>query len=98
MMRAAIGATVMALIFLPTAGYGLTAAVEVDGYSFSLNPTGTSNGDTIFFTTFDGLSGVPLLDCDAVTCTVSDEVTPTFLGNLCTGGLSSGRWRRRGRG
>jgi hypothetical protein len=55
--------------------------VEADGYSFSLAPTGTNLGFDLFFTSYDGLSGVPLLDCDAEFCTVSEEVMPAFPGS-----------------
>jgi hypothetical protein len=66
----------------PTNAHALTAAVEADGYSFSLQPTGTSLGFDLFFTSFDGLSGVPLLDCTGgVFCYVSDEAMPVFPGS-----------------
>jgi hypothetical protein len=77
----AVVATAIALTLVPATANALTATVEADGYSAWLNPAGTSNGDTLFFTTFDGLPGVPLLDCDAVQCIPSDEIAPTFLGS-----------------
>ncbi len=66
----------------PTTASALTAAVEADGYSFSLAPTGTSLGFNLFFTSFDGLTGVPLLDCTGgVFCFVSNEVMPVIPGS-----------------
>jgi hypothetical protein len=59
----------------------LTAHVEADGYSFSLAPATTSNFETVYFTSYDGFSGTPLLECDAVSCYAGEEFRPTSLGS-----------------
>ena len=71
----------IAIVCVAGESLGLTADVEADGYSFSLEPTGTNAGFTLFFTTWDGTAAFPLADCDAVSCTVSNEVSPVSLGS-----------------
>ena len=59
LLRFFVAALILCTSFATTA-YALTATVEADGYSFSLGATGTSLGFDLFFTSFDGLSGIPV--------------------------------------
>lgn len=59
----------------------LSADVDADGYSFSIGPAATGAGFTVFITTFDGSSGVPLSDCVGNICTVSQELAPVVPGS-----------------
>lgn len=68
-------------IALPDPAAALTASVEANGYSFSLAPAATNAGFTLFFTTYDGSTGVPLQDCAGAYCTVSQEASPTSVGS-----------------
>ena len=65
----------------PSDSHALEAAAEANGYSFGLGPAATNAGFTIFFTTYDGSSGVPLQDCGASTCVISFEFRPVSLGS-----------------
>jgi hypothetical protein len=71
---------IVTLLVSPGVSIALVAAVGADGYSFSLAPVSASNGDIIYFTTYDGSSGVPLLECGAV-CIASEEFYPNGLGS-----------------
>lgn len=64
----------------PSVSIALVAAVGGDGYSFGFAPANTSNGDTVYFTTYDGGTGTPLLECDAL-CFASEELFPNGLGS-----------------
>jgi hypothetical protein len=71
---------VAGLFIWPSVSIALVAAVGGDGYSFGFAPASTSNGETVYFTTHDGLSGMPLLECDT-SCIASEELYPNALGS-----------------
>ena len=79
-MRFIVAAIAFVLVATTASGQALTASMEADGYSFALDPTGSSAGFTFFFTTYDGSSGVPL-GCGPQLCTVNGEVSPVSLGS-----------------
>jgi hypothetical protein len=76
-----ISASLAATLVFPSAAQSLTAQVEANGYSFSLAPVVTSNSEIVHFTSYDGLSGTPLLECDAVSCYAGEEFRPASLGS-----------------
>jgi formylglycine-generating enzyme required for sulfatase activity len=53
-----------------------TATLKAYGLQFSLTPMTTSNGSTLYFTTYDGGNGYPLNDQN----TVSGELKPSYVG------------------
>ena len=71
----------LTLISISSLAQALEATVEANGFSFSFGPAATNDGLTIFFTTFDGSSGVPLQDCVGNFCTISQELEPSSLGS-----------------
>jgi hypothetical protein len=68
------------LLVCPSISGALVAQVGADAYSFGFESASTSSGDTLYFTTHDGLSGPPLLECGAV-CVSSDEASPNSPGS-----------------
>jgi hypothetical protein len=79
--RRLITVLLLLVLGLPSTSRALEAVAEANGYSIGLGPAATDGGFTIFFTTYDGSSGVPLQDCDASTCFISQEFKPTSLGS-----------------
>jgi hypothetical protein len=58
-----------------------TAAFSADGYAVSLQPAGTSLGETVFFTSYDGTTEVPIFDDLGTSLLFSSEVRPLVLGS-----------------
>lgn len=67
-------------VAMPVPVHALTASVEANGYSFSFAVGATNAGFSLFFTTYDGSTGVPLEDCSGDFCTVSQELAPATIG------------------
>lgn len=57
-----------------------TALFKARCYSFAMHPASTSEGETIYFTTYDGLSGVPLHDEKDGLWYFNSEILPITLG------------------
>ena len=62
------------------AGQVQTVAVVAKDYSFSMERATLSTGDVVFFTTYDGSTGVPL-GCSAEFCEPNGEVSPLAGGD-----------------
>ncbi len=80
MIKKSLLLLVLSLFFLPAISNANTATVKARCYSFGLLEASTSAGDTIYFTTDDNSSSVPLHYEEGINWYFSGEIKPPILG------------------